>query len=64
MARRYRPDNPDLNGVAPGCQIVALKIGDIRVNTMETSTSLCRALAECVKHRVDLLNLSYGEATR
>lgn len=46
--------------VCAGCQIVALKIGDARVDAMETSTSLTRALAEAVKHKCDLLNMSYG----
>lgn len=38
------PDNPDLNGVAPGAQVVSVKIGDSRLASMETSSSLIKAV--------------------
>ncbi|KAG5438331.1 hypothetical protein PCANB_002819 [Pneumocystis canis] len=57
------PDDPDLNGIAPGVQFVSLKIGDIRLGTMETNQSLLRAAIAMVNLKVDIANMSYGEST-
>ena len=55
------PEQPELNGVAPGCQIIGFKIGDTRLGGMETGTALCRALAAALERGVHVINLSFGE---
>lgn len=61
------PSNTALDGVAPGAQLISLKIGDTRLGSMETGASLVRAaiyLGKVAKERgftVHLANMSYGE---
>jgi len=59
----YHPDHSEMNGVAPGAQVVSMKIGDARISGMETSSAIIRALGKCVDLGVDIINMSYGEAT-
>jgi len=59
----YHPEKPELNGVAPNVQILSIKIGDERLDSMETGASLIRALNSCVEWGVDIINLSFGEPT-
>ncbi|MDG2125857.1 MAG: S8 family serine peptidase, partial [Verrucomicrobiales bacterium] len=63
VAAHY-PDAPEMNGVAPGAQIVSIKIGDTRIDGMETGQALTRAALAIKRLGVDLVNMSYGEPTR
>lgn len=62
IAAGYYPNNPDMNGVAPGAEVLNLKISDFRAGTNETHVSLERAVKLCVEYKVDILSLSFGEA--
>eukprot|EP00051_Salpingoeca_urceolata_P014677 m.187358 g.187358 ORF g.187358 m.187358 type:complete len:1260 (+) comp18155_c0_seq12:47-3826(+) len=59
----YDEDRPDRHGVAPGAQIVSIKIGDSRLGSMETGTGLVRGLIATLENKCDVINMSYGEAS-
>ena len=58
----YFPDNLEQNGINPNARILSLKIGDSRVDGMETSEALCKALDYMVKYNCKLANYSFGES--
>ncbi|CAH8517204.1 unnamed protein product [Dicrocoelium dendriticum] len=49
------------NGIAPGAQIVSIKISDSRLGSMETGISLLRAIRWTVELNCDVVNYSFGE---
>ncbi|PWY98768.1 hypothetical protein BCV70DRAFT_178492 [Testicularia cyperi] len=54
-------EQPELNGVAPGCEIVSLKIGDARLGSMEQGQAMLRSAQALIDTKCDIANLSYGE---
>ena len=50
--RRGCLQEPALNGMAPGAQLVSCKIGDSRLEGMETGTGLTRALLAVLEVRL------------
>eukprot|EP00397_Hematodinium_sp_SG-2012_P001691 GEMP01001696.1.p1 GENE.GEMP01001696.1~~GEMP01001696.1.p1 ORF type:complete len:803 (+),score=156.62 GEMP01001696.1:62-2410(+) len=60
----YHPNHPELNGIAPGVELVDIKIGDCRLKNLETIGSMERALVIAKKLGCHAVNMSFGEATR
>lgn len=57
----YEAERPQRNGIAPGCRMVSVKIGDTRLGGMETGAGLVRGIKAVLDHKCDLVNMSYGE---
>jgi len=57
------PEQPELNGIAPGAQIVSVKIGDRRLGSNSTHTGEVRGLIAAMENKCDLINMSYGGGT-
>lgn len=57
------PRTPSENGVAPGAQLISVKIGDPRVGGMETGQAIERGLRAVERHGCQLINMSFGEPT-
>jgi len=51
----YDPDDIIANGVAPGAEIISLKIGDNRIHSLETTSAFYRAMIEMVRLKVYVL---------
>ena len=56
------PDRPELNGMAPGAQIVAVKIGDTRIGSSSLGTGPARGVKAVLDNDCQLVNMSYGGA--
>lgn len=57
----YYEKDTEKCGVAPGCQIISVKIGDSRLGTMETGTGLIRGIIAAKENGCHIINMSYGE---
>ncbi|MCK4341305.1 MAG: S8 family serine peptidase [Phycisphaerae bacterium] len=57
----YFHDEPELNGLAPGAQLVAVKIGDNRLDSNSCATGEVRGCIAALQNKCDLINLSFGE---
>ena len=57
------PGQPELDGVAPGAQIVSVKIGDTRLGSTSLGTGEVRGLIAVLENRCSLINMSYGGST-
>ncbi|EGD80013.1 hypothetical protein, variant [Salpingoeca rosetta] len=51
------------NGVAPGVQVVSVKIGDGRLDSMETGAGIIRGVNAAIDNGCHLINMSFGEAS-
>jgi tripeptidyl-peptidase-2 len=60
IAAGHFPDEPARNGVAPGAQILSIKIGDQRVGGGSYGPSERRAIATAARYGVDIMNASWG----
>ncbi len=59
----YFPDEPALSGIAPGAQLVSVKIGDTRINASSVGTGEVRGAIAALRAGCDLVNMSFGGPT-
>jgi subtilisin family serine protease len=58
----YGPDDP-LNGLAPGCQLIAAKVGNGRMGGSTSHNSVSKCAQWAVDHGADVINISFGGDT-
>lgn len=54
------PDAPEYNGLAPGAQLVAVKIGDTRLGATSVGTGEVRGCVAVLQNKCDVINMSFG----
>ncbi len=59
----HYPDHPERDGLAPGAQIVSVKIGDSRLGSSSTGSGQIRGMTAVLRNKCDLINMSYGGST-
>lgn len=62
MVAAHFPGERHLDGIAPGAQIVSVKIGDHRIGSSSTGTGEMRGMVAVLENGVDVVNMSYGGA--
>lgn len=59
----HDPNDRLRDGMAPGVQLVSVKIGDTRLGSSSTGTGTVRGLAAVLANGCKVINMSYGGAT-
>jgi tripeptidyl-peptidase-2 len=59
----HHPENRALDGMAPGAQLVCVKIGDTRLGASSTNTGPIRGLITALADSCRLINMSFGGST-
>ncbi|MGQ0721773.1 MAG: S8 family serine peptidase [Candidatus Eiseniibacteriota bacterium] len=59
----HHPENRALDGMAPGAQLVCVKIGDTRLGASSTNTGPVRGLITALADSCALINMSFGGST-
>ncbi|MEM7393997.1 MAG: S8 family serine peptidase, partial [Verrucomicrobiota bacterium] len=60
IAAAHFPGQPQRNGIAPGAQILSIRIGDVRLGGSSDLTGEMRAVALCARYKADIMNASWG----
>ena len=60
IAAAHYPDNPELDGIAPGARILSIRIGDVRSGGSSTYFGESVAVALAAQQKVDIMNASWG----
>ena len=64
IASAHFPDEPHRDGIAPGAQILSVKIGDIRTGGSSSGVGEMRGVAACAQYGADIMNSSWGGASQ